>query len=102
MAVEIQGWCLWNQERLVWNLRWPSRAQGGSRELLLLGLFGAERALGGGRAALTLQSVATGQGHRALLATRHTALSLFPVHHLEKEKKGQKDIDFLNGRTWTI
>lgn len=53
-----------------------------SGELLLQGLFGAQRALCGDGAALALESVATGQRHRALLATSHAALSLFPVHHL--------------------
>lgn len=58
-----------------------------SRELLLWGLFRAEWALCRGGAALTLKSVTTGQGNGALLSTRHTALSLLSVHHLDKRGK---------------
>lgn len=57
-----------------------------SGELLLHGLFRAQRALCGGGAALALQPVATRQRDRALLPAGHTALPLLPVHHLDRQK----------------
>lgn len=69
----------------MWNLE-RSHSAARSGELLLGGLFGAERALG---AALTLESVAAGQRGRALLPARHAALPLLPVHHLADTRAGR-------------
>lgn len=82
LTVQMESWYLWILDSMGWNQLW-SQWVVKSRERLLQGLFRAEWALCGCRTAITLESVATGERHWALLSTSYTALSLLPVHHLE-------------------